>query len=275
MVCLRGGHTRCVAAGFPTRKTIASVDRAARLLFVVAAAPDGITAKAIARRLEVNLSTTYHLLHTLTQRGLLVRLSQSRGYGIGYGAMDLHNALTRQLSVTPEIVDLVRKVHDQSQAAACFAVFRDGRIVIAHVVDSLAHPLPEPLDVGFSDAPHSTAFGKVMLAHMLERDRAALLNNRRLARVTVRTVCDRSALEAQLAAVRADGIAVEFEEFQPDLACLAAPVRRSGGVVGAIAIGTRPGALRRRRAEIEHVVRRAAAQASLVLTNLDELGRLA
>lgn len=265
-----------MGAGLSTRKTIASVDRAIRLLFVVAAAPDGITAKAIARRLETNLSTTYHLLHTLTQRGLLVRLPESRGYGIGYGAVDLHNALTRQLSVTPAIADLVRRVHDQAKAAACFAVFREGQIVVGHVEDSLAHPMPEPIDVGFSEAPHSTAYGKVMLAHMLEPDRMALIDAHGIAPVTDKTICDISALEAHLAVVRSDGIAVDLEEFQPDFACLAAPVRRRGGeVVGAIAIGTRPLTLHQRRDEIEQVVRRAAAQASRAFKSVDPVGRLA
>jgi len=265
-----------MGAGLSTRKTIASVDRAVRLLFVVAAAPDGITAKAIARRLETNLSTTYHLLHTLTQRGLLVRLPESRGYGIGYGAVDLHNALTRQLSVTPVIADLVRAVHDQARAAACFAVFREGQIVIGHVVDSVAHPMPPPLDVGFSESPHSTAYGKMMLAHMLEEDRMALIDERGIDPVTDKTVCDLSALEAQLAVVRSNGVAIDQEEFQDDLACLAAPVRRNGGgVVGAIAIGTRPSSLAQRRGEIEQVVRRAAARASHAFSSVDALDRLA
>jgi DNA-binding IclR family transcriptional regulator len=264
-----------VEAGPSTRKTIASVDRALRLLFIVAAASDGITAKVIARRLDANLSTTYHLLHTLTDRGLLVRLPESRGYGIGYGAVELHNGLNRQLSVTPEIADLVRRVHDQARAAACFAVFREGQIVIAYVAESPAYPMPPPLDVGFSDAPHSTAFGKVMLAHMPERDRARLIDVCGIAPVTDKTVSEVPALEAQLAAVRSDGIAVELEEFQTELACLAAPVRRSGSVIGAIAVGTRPASMLRRRDELENVVRCAATQASYAVSHADRLTQLA
>lgn len=262
-------------AGLPTRKTIASVDRALRLLLIVADAPDGITAKAIARRLQANLSTTYHLLHTLTERDFLVRLPESRGYGIGYGAVGLHNALTRQLSVTPEITDLVRQLHDQARAAACYAVFREDQIVVGHVVDSPAYPMPAPLEVGFSDAPHCTAFGKVMLAHMPARDRAALISARGIAPLTDKTICEINALEAHLAVVRTAGVAVEMEEFQSDLACLAAPVRRRGIVIGALAVGTRPACMLRRRAEIEPVVRRAAARASHALSHAEDRTRLA
>ena len=44
---------------------VGSVQRALRVLEVVAQSPDGITAKAVARRLDLALSTTYHLLNTL------------------------------------------------------------------------------------------------------------------------------------------------------------------------------------------------------------------
>lgn len=250
------------AAAISPRKTIASVDRALRLLLVVADAPDGITAKAIARRLGANLSTTYHLLHTLTERGFLIRLPESRGYGIGYGAIDLHHGLTRQLSVTPEIAEIVHQVHDEAQAAACLAVFREGQIVIAHVVDSPAHPMPKPLDIGFSDAPHATAFGKVMLAHLSPRERACMLTSC-ATRITAKTICDPEALERHLGTVRVSGVALELEEYQLDLACLAVPVRRRDGTVtAAIAVGTGPRALLDRRWAIERVVRRAAHRAS-------------
>ncbi|HEY2192547.1 MAG TPA: helix-turn-helix domain-containing protein [Actinomycetospora sp.] len=62
---------------------LGSVHRALRVLEVVADAGDGITAKAVARRLDYNLSTTYHLLSSLVEDGYLVRLEPARGFGLG------------------------------------------------------------------------------------------------------------------------------------------------------------------------------------------------
>lgn len=78
-----------------------SVRRALRVLEAVAAGGDGITAKAVARRAGLTLLTTYRLLHTLVHEGCLVRLHQSRGYGLGYKLTGLHRRLCRQLEVTP------------------------------------------------------------------------------------------------------------------------------------------------------------------------------
>src|SRR5215471_2806954 len=53
---------------------IASVQRALRLLEATSAAPNGAPAKQLARKVSLPLSTTYHLLRTLTFEGYLRRL---------------------------------------------------------------------------------------------------------------------------------------------------------------------------------------------------------
>jgi DNA-binding IclR family transcriptional regulator len=62
---------------------IGSAARALRVLEVVAAAGDPITAKAVARRTGYKLSTTYHLLNTLAHEGYLIRVGHGRGFRIG------------------------------------------------------------------------------------------------------------------------------------------------------------------------------------------------
>lgn len=67
-----------------------SVDRALAILDAVADASGPVGAKALARRLECSLSTAYHLLAPLTERGYLVRTA--RGYALGPGSPDCTGA---------------------------------------------------------------------------------------------------------------------------------------------------------------------------------------
>lgn len=215
---------------------IGSVRRALRVLEVVAAAGDGVTAKAVARRCGFKLPTTYHLLHTLVHEGYLVRLPNARGYGLGYRLPDLHRRLRSQLAVTPEVVDALMVAHRWSGTATYFSVLRDTHVVVADVVDSPQAPRVEPLDVGFHEAAHATAFGKVLLAHLPPARRREYLVGAGLRRLTGRTITGLDAFEQELAVVRQSGLAQEIEEFSPDLACVAAPVRGTdGAVVGAVA----------------------------------------
>jgi DNA-binding IclR family transcriptional regulator len=72
---------------------VGSVQRALRVLEIVASRPDGLTAKAVARRLGVALSTTYNLLNTLAAEGYVARLEGGRGYVLGDQALALSRGL--------------------------------------------------------------------------------------------------------------------------------------------------------------------------------------
>ena len=215
---------------------VGSVQRALRVLEVVAGAGDGITAKAVARRTGFKLPTTYHLLNTLVHEGYLVRLPHARGFGLGYKLTALNRQLCEQLDVTPRVTEVLELAHRQSGAATYYGVLRDAHLVVAHIVDSAAAPRVHPLDVGFHEGAHATSFGKVLLAAMPRTQRRDYLAGTGLTRLTARTITRLDALEEELDEVRESRVAVEIEEFRPGIACVAAPVLDAGGlVVGAVA----------------------------------------
>src|SRR5690606_40586918 len=115
------------------------------------------------------------------------------------------------------------------------------------------------LHVGFTEAAHVTAFGKIMLA---ERDDAALrryLERHGAARIGPRAVTSEGGLRDQLDEVRAQQVAIEVDEYMPQLACIAAPVRsRSGRTIGAVSLSTSTEDFISRAHALEKVVRRGA-----------------
>ncbi|WP_229378855.1 helix-turn-helix domain-containing protein [Streptomyces sp. VRA16 Mangrove soil] len=70
-----------------------SVQRALTVLEHVAAHPDGLNAKRVARLLGLPLPTTYHLLRTLTHAGWLERAEGT--YRIGPSALDFSSSRPR------------------------------------------------------------------------------------------------------------------------------------------------------------------------------------
>ena len=128
-----------VASG---RQGGSSITRALRVVEAVAVAGDGVTAKAIARRLGCPLPTVYRALGTLVEEGYLVRLQEAHGYGLGYRVAELHRSLTEQVRPEPALRTALREVHTAAEAAAYLAVFRDVDVVVAHVDDCADHPAP-------------------------------------------------------------------------------------------------------------------------------------
>ena len=240
-----------------------SVERAMRVLDHIAGSPVPVPAKEVAASLGLTLPTTYHLLTTLVTSGYLVHLPEERAYALGHRVDDLARGLYRQIAVPAEVQRVAEVVHQQAQAAAYYAALRDAEMIVAHVAECPAHPRIRPIGIGFHQAPHATAFGKLMLATLEPADREALLDHTGTPRVTPATVTDRAVLSRQLRQVHATGLAVEVDEFQAGLSCMAAPVTDAAGrFVGAVAISMPTTRLRADRWTAERAVRLGAVRAT-------------
>jgi DNA-binding IclR family transcriptional regulator len=79
--------------------------------------------------------------------------------------------------------------------------------------------------------------GKVLLAFAPEETVESIIHLQRLQRFTHNTITTPSALRAELQRVRQQSFAVDMEEFEPDVCCVAMPVRDyTGRVVAAVGI---------------------------------------
>jgi len=253
--------------------TLQSVGRALNVLEAIAASPDGLSAKQIAAELGLALPTTYHLLTTLVEAGHVVHLTDQKVFALGYKARYLGQALSRQLAVAPEIAAAIRVVHQEADAAAYYAIYRDTEVVIAHVEDSLRRPRVQPLDVGFHQAAHATAFGKIMLSAMDPEQRGRYLAQAGMEPCTPATIRCGDRLEEHLSHVRQSQIALEIGEFQPGLACMAAPVYDpAGAVTASVAISLPIGEFRARRWAVERAVRQGAVRVTRSLALVERGG---
>src|SRR3954447_14136150 len=82
---------------------------------------------------------------------------------------------------------------------------------------------------------HATSSGKILLAYMPAKERAALLAETGLKKVTPRTITAKTKLEKNLAEARERGYAWALEELELGLHAMAAPVRdRDGEVIAAL-----------------------------------------
>lgn len=244
------------------RQSGSSITRALRVLEAVAAAGDGVTAKAIARRLGCPLPTVYRALGTLVEEGYLVRLQEVRGYGLGYRISELHRALAVQVAPAPPLRTVLRDLHTGAGAAAYLVVLRDAEVVVAHVEDCAVHPCPEMLRVGAPAPAHAVAGGKVILAGQRPARLAELLARGGLPTLGPRTVGDRRALDRELMRIRSDGVAVELEECAAGIAGIAAPVvSPDGETVAALGVSVSRPEFTARRWELERQVRAAARTA--------------
>ncbi|HEY7816050.1 MAG TPA: IclR family transcriptional regulator C-terminal domain-containing protein [Nakamurella sp.] len=227
---------------------------------------EGASAREIAVGIGIPLSTAYRLAHILVAADYLVHLKEERRFALGIKLRILSQSVDRQFGLSPEIRAAVGMLHRQVGAAAYFAQYRGSEVVVAHVEDSPECPRVTPLDVGMHEATHATAFGKVLLAGMLPEQLDHYLSAHPMRRLTPATMTGRAELENDLAIANRTGVAWEYEEFMPDLICVAAGVRGGNGMIlGSVALSGPAARMRRSAPACEEAVRRTAARVSRCL----------
>ncbi|MEI6363709.1 MAG: IclR family transcriptional regulator [Actinomycetes bacterium] len=214
---------------------IQSVQRALRLVEAVAATNGRAQAKELARSVGLSLSTTYHLLRTLTHEGYLRRLDDgSYVLGPSFAQVSSQNRMAAVMSrARPAMQDL----RDELKNPVYLALYLDGEIAVVEIVDSPKVPSID-LWVGIHDSAHATALGKCILGVLDEDLRQDYLARHPLHQLTRRTVTDRRVLEHEIGQSLA--LARDDEEYALGVHCLATPVV-TPEFVGAVAVARRQG----------------------------------
>jgi len=86
---------------------------------------------------------------------------------------------------------------------------------------------------------HCTALGKLLLAYLTEEERRKILEQKALPPLTENTITDKRELEKELNKVREQGFALDREENEKNVCCVAAPIRNhQGRVIAALSISS-------------------------------------
>jgi IclR family transcriptional regulator, acetate operon repressor len=232
---------------------IQSVQRALRLVELVAGHEGRARAKELARESGLPLATTYHLLRTCVHEGWLQRLADG-SYVLGH-RLDVvrdHGTAARGIAVARPALEWLR---DELAGAVYLARYVDGEVVVAEIVDSARAPRID-LWVGIHDAAHATAIGKSLLGQLPPGAADEYFARHPLHDLTPRTVVDRRRLRLPAP----EEIAVDDGEYAVGVSCLAAAVVASGGPA-ALGVVTAP-----REGRRQTMLRAAAGRVSRALS---------
>ncbi len=213
---------------------VQSVDRAISILQVLAReGAAGVT--QIAAHLDVHKSTVSRLMATLEARGLVEQLTNRGQYQLAYGVVQLAVGATRRHDITSTSRSACEQLAETVGETVNVVVLDGSEILtVDQVIGS--GTMTTVNWAGQRSPLHATSAGKVFLAAMSADERRALLPAR-LEKFTDQTLVSRSALQAQLEIVSAEGFGYTLEEFEPGLASIAAPIRDlSSDVVAAVAV---------------------------------------
>ncbi|MET9292564.1 IclR family transcriptional regulator [Streptomyces sp. NPDC003077] len=211
--------------------------RALGLLEVIGASPDGVRLSDAAEAMGLFRSTAHNLLATLESCGYLTQHSHGGRYfvtervaEIARGAVGNDEALRAQ--VRPVLEELSSLSGETCYLAA--PALRD--YVYLDAVES-SQPLKLAVPVGGREPFFDTAIGHVLLAFCTGAAQAAHKES----------PAKWEQWQDQVEIIRERQYALDLENFQPGLCCVAVPVRRQGRVQAALGISGPAARLPRQR----------------------------
>ena len=200
-----------------------SLEKGLRILSMFDNTTRFLTQSEVARKLELNMTSTYRYINTLVEMGYLVKDSRTKEIRPSSKCLLFCNNLLRatdQLKLIREVIDGIHTRWNLSIEVA-FAVENSlVRIYNREADETFTYRLPDST----TDSFHNTALGKAFLSTLPHEELLDRIEGMELARRTEKTITDRDVLRDEILKTKEQGFATTAEEYLPGLLAIAAPI---------------------------------------------------
>ena len=213
-----------------------SLRKALSLLKLFDGTTEPLSITEIAVKVNATSGTIYPIIFTLESEGFLERDADSKKYRLGLSLLRLGMVVSSQLSLRDRAQVHLKRLFEQTNENVHLAIFEEKKVI--YIDRKEAKPdLRLHSFIGKRAPAHCTALGKTFLAFLSDHDLEEFFRTESLERHTDNTIIDPEALRAVLRKVRAEGYALENEEYQLGGNCVAAPIHNHRGeTVAAVSV---------------------------------------
>jgi DNA-binding IclR family transcriptional regulator len=204
---------------------LVGADRVLAVLRELAGHPAGVGLDELAKAVASPKPTVHRALVALRRAGFASQDGRGR-YVLGDGFLRLafahHELRPDHVRVHPLLMELANRFGE----TAHYAVLDDRSIVYRSKVDPPTGAARLTSTIGGRNPAHCTAVGKLLLARALPDDEsvATWVRLGDLEQRTERTLTTASALAAQLRTIREQGYAIDDQENEVGVNCIAVPI---------------------------------------------------
>jgi len=201
---------------------VQSVERIFQLIEQLAAHPTGVSLQKLAGETGLAKSTVHRLLASLVGLGYVVQDETNGKYRLTLKMFELSSGIVNSMDIMG-----VAKAHlerlAQRTGEAVHLVIRDGQDIV-YIYKTENGPMRMSSRVGLRSPLYCTGVGKAILATLPPEDVAQIWAHSHPQKLTVRTVEELPHLQEQLEQVRTNGYAIDDEENELGVRCVAVAI---------------------------------------------------
>lgn len=217
---------------------IQALDRALKIIDLFDEHNTELKITEISKRLQLHKSTVHSLLKTLMLHGYITQDEESNKYKLGMKFVEKGHLLLQGLDIRTETKPFLQELSERTGQTTHLVILSGNEGVYIDKIEGEKAVIRYSY-LGRKVPLHSSACGKVLLAYQKETVKEKILSNYKFTRQTAMTIMDKERLERALQEVRQLGYAVDNQENEPGVRCIAAPVLNySGEIVAAISLST-------------------------------------
>lgn len=173
-----------------------------------------------------NKSTVYRFLSDMEQLGIVQKQVHSDKYALGLKLYELGCRVPLRSAFVDKTHPALLQVAANITETVHVAVLKNHQVFYVDKVES-PQGLKVSSQIGSYNPAYATSLGKVLLAYQPEEEleqTLAYLTRGEMHRYTDHTIIDVSKLENELQQIREQGYAIDREEFEIGLICVAIPI---------------------------------------------------
>jgi len=196
---------------------IQSLARGLAILDRLAETPEGLSTTEIAEVFEMDKGNASRFIRTLAKYGFAEKDPETRRYSLGPQIVRLSRAILTRMSLRETAKPYLNGLIEQTGECAHLAILVQGQALYIDQAES-PQTLRVSTGVGTMAPLHCTALGKILLAF------SEAPVNEELETFTPRTITNQTLLQHHLEQVKNQGYAIDDEEYEPGVRCVAVPV---------------------------------------------------
>jgi DNA-binding IclR family transcriptional regulator len=208
--------------------TIKVVEKTLKILELFKEKGKELTATEINDLLNYNKVTTFRIIKNLEKAEYLEKDPKTLKYQLGLKIFYLGSMAEPHAKIRKIARPFLEKLNQKSEETVHLAALHLGEVLYLDKFEG-KKTIRVSSRVGIKLPAHCTGVGKVLLADLSEEALTNLLEEKGLKPFTDNTIVDRKILKAELAKIRKKGYAIDNEEIEEGLNCIAAPLIDSQG----------------------------------------------
>lgn len=201
---------------------VQALDRAFAVLDLLGESETPLGLAQVANSLQLHKSTAHRFLMVLERHHMVERTGGGK-FRLGLRLFDFGNRAIEQYDLRERAQPHLRRLVAETEETAHLCILEQARVIYIDKIEP-ARSVRMITRVGASNPVHCTAVGKAMLAFLPEDRVDDIVRRTRFERFTPRTIATAEALRSEIEKTHRRGYAVDDEELEEGLRCIAVPV---------------------------------------------------